>query len=182
MNPTDLSHVHLIEALQKHNTELMAQYQQYFLVLQQKNVLIARYITALTDRIFEMRKIVDIALLSGNNQRLAYEKIQRLVISLYNEKHTSLLNVSIQELANLCANDIITYLKDTYPALNHDELNICSYICLNFTSDQIRYILNYQNEHSIYNKRHKIRCKINNCSQKELDVILKDMVKERLQQ
>ena len=180
MKDTGQPQKQFIEMLQKHNLELTEQCKKMFTSLKEKDDLITCYANALRSRVFEMQKIVDISMLSGENNALISEKIKKWILSYHSLQSYPPLNINIQELTNMCCGNVITYLKEKYPSLNNDELTICSYICLNFSSDQIRYVLDYKHEHSLYNKRHKIKCKIDNESQRELDVILKELIISRL--
>lgn len=180
MKDTNLPQKQFIETLQKHNLELTEQCKELFVSLKEKDELITSYIHALRGRIFEIQKLVDISMLSGDNNALMSEKVKKWIISYHSLQNYPALGINIQELTNMCCDNVITYLKKAYPTLNNDELTICSYICLNFSSDQIRYILDYKHEHSLYNKRHKIKCKIESESQRELDAILKELITSRL--
>lgn len=179
MKNFNLSQKKFLETLQKHNADLIEQFNQQLLLMEKKDSLLALYSQALRGKILEMQKIVDISMLWEGNHSLMSEKIKKWILSWHTMQKNVPFGVSIQDIANMCSGDIIDYLKETYPNLNQDELDICAYICLNFSSDQIRYILDYKHDHSLYNKRHRIKCKIEDESQRELDVILKDMIKER---
>ena len=67
----------------------------------------------------------------------------------------------VMAMADIYCNGIISYLIDRYPDLTRYELTYCSFICLGFTPESIRILLNHTNVYSIYTLRTKIRSKMN---------------------
>lgn len=67
----------------------------------------------------------------------------------------------VMAMADIYCNGIISYLINRYPDLTRYELTYCSFICLGFTPESIRILLNHTNVYSIYTLRTKIRSKMN---------------------
>ena len=66
----------------------------------------------------------------------------------------------LNSLTDLLSNGIMTYLKNGYPDLTKYELSYCALICLGFTQESIRLLMNHRNINSVYTLRTKIRRKI----------------------
>lgn len=166
----------MITMLQKHNRELQITCKRQAEMLDEQQRQIEMYILLLKDRLADIRKVVDIAILSGDNPHLAHQKMKHWIISHSNIAYNRVARNLIQQLADICCKGIISKLRETYPPLRNDELTICAYICLDFSSDQICYLGKYKNINSLYNIRHRIKCKLGKHSSWELDVILKEMI------
>lgn len=178
MKTANQPHEFMIEMLKKHNDELQQMCKRQAEALLEQQTQIEGYVQALKDRMADIRKIVDIAILSGDNPDLIHKKIKKWITAYSDLSYSNLTYNTVQQLADMCCKNIISYLREKYPELKNDELTICAYICLDFSSDQIQYLADYKHINSLYNKRHRIKCKLGAQLFLELDAILKEMIND----
>ena len=73
---------------------------------------------------------------------------------------------------------IVDYLKSAYPELNKHDLDLCCLLCFGFTQYGICYMYNYSDIASFYNKRSRLRRKL----QLPQDYKIEDFIKNTLKQ
>lgn len=76
---------------------------------------------------------------------------------------------------------IIDYLKSNYQNLAEEELALCALICLNFTPTSIGILFGNTKASSIYNRRYRLRKKLNLPAEIQIETFVKETVK-KLQQ
>lgn len=149
---------HLLEDAKSNYTSLKKQFDtlKQFAESQQDNKFL--FINTLDIRIETLRRLLDMTDAYENNNEEFYRKC-REYLKLCNDNKDSVLN-DLQKIVTLYCGDVPGYLRQNYPRLNNDDINICCMECLHFTPQQIRILFNYSNNKSIYTKRNRLRNKL----------------------
>ncbi len=108
----------------------------------------------LINKMLHIQKLVDYLFLYENNPDEFQKKVSTAVIQAEKDRYFGELH-EIEKYAG-----VVDYLKEHYPTLSEDELNICCLICFGFNNNQIGILFGYTNPNSIFNKRHKLRKKM----------------------
>lgn len=102
-------------------------------------------------------ELMDEVCLSGDNPQLLMSRMNKFLFPTESEDNFIELLIPV---ADIHCNGIITYLKETCPALTKEDLTLCALICLGFPSHSLQKIFNQTNSASLYNMRSRIRRKI----------------------
>lgn len=116
------------------------------------------FINTLDIRIETLRRLLEMTDAYENNDEEFYRKC-REYLRLCNDNKESVLG-DLQKIVTLYCGNVPDYLRQHYPRLNNDDINICCMECLHFTPQQIRILFNYSNNKSIYTKRNRLRNKL----------------------
>jgi tetratricopeptide (TPR) repeat protein len=111
----------------------------------------------LTNKMLHIQKIVEYLFLYENNSEEFKNKVGTAVVQAERDEYFG----DLHEVVNGKYAGIVDYLKEQYPTLSDDELNICCLICFGFNNTQMGILFGYKNPNSIFNKRHKLRKKLN---------------------
>jgi tetratricopeptide (TPR) repeat protein len=111
----------------------------------------------LTNKMLHVKKIVEYLFLYENNPEEFKNKIGAAVVQAERDEYFG----DLHEVVNGKYAGIVDYLKEQYPTLSDDELNICCLSCFGFNNTQMSILFGYTNPNSIFNKRHKLRKKLN---------------------
>ena len=115
-------------------------------------------ISLLYGRIKNLQDLTELAHIHQSNPARFYSEFkERLKVSRNTD--TDFMD-DINALTDLLSNGIMTYLKNEYPDLTKYELSYCALICLGFSQESIRLLMNHSNINSVYTLRTKIRRKI----------------------
>ena len=120
------------------------------------NTLDNEIISGIKLRINFIKNLLDMAYVTENHPEKFYNKFKEFTKTLNLEHSGS----DLIFIANKTNNGIINHLKESYPTLTEKELLYCSLICLGFSPNAIRMMLNHQNTTSLYNTNSKINNKL----------------------
>ena len=120
------------------------------------NTLDNEIISGIKLRINFIKNLLDMAYVTENHPEKFYNKFKEFTKTLNLEHSGS----DLIFIANKNNNGIINHLKESYPTLTEKELLYCSLICLGFSPNAIRMMLNHQNTTSLYNTNSKINNKL----------------------
>lgn len=134
---------------------------------------------ALSCRVEAVKQVMDIASLSGTNANLLYSKIQHYINAPH---HGTNLAKNMTIVANLLCYGLADYLRDNYPKLSENDIEICALLALGFPAHSIENMYNYSNTNSYYNRRARIRKKINLHETTNLEPTLLAIIKELKEQ
>ena len=149
---------HLLEDAKYNYSSLKKQFDtlKQFADSQQDNKFL--FINTLDIRIETLRRLLEMTDAYENNDEEFYRKC-REYLRLCNDNKESVLG-DLQKIVTLYCGNVPDYLRQHYPRLNNDDINICCMECLHFTPQQIRILFNYSNNKSIYTKRNRLRNKL----------------------
>ena len=102
--------------------------------------------------------IMNAAADSGNNGQLLYRRVRRYFSGGQAEWT---FGAGARALANVYFDGLATYLEKTYPTLTPSEIQMCCLIALGATPSCISLACGYEHHVTFYNKRTKIRKKMN---------------------
>ncbi len=167
---------HLLEDAKSNYTSLKKQFDtlKQFADSQKDNKFL--FINTLDIRIETLRRLLEMTDAYENNNEEFYRKC-REYLKLCNDNKESVLN-DLQKIVTLYCGDVPGYLRENYPRLNNDDINICCMECLHFTPQQIRILFNYSNNKSIYTKRNRLRNKLKLPHNISLNEFLQSIVHE----
>ncbi len=163
-----------IDQMQHDYNEIENEYHSLFRHSNLQDEKLAGFKEVLNDRLVSIRKMVEIAATSGNNSELFLKKF-RAYMHIENGKSQQLF-CNLQELVNLHFNGIVDYLKEHYPNLSYEDLNLCCLIYLKIPANGIQLICNYTNSDSLYNRRSKIRQRMGLSSGTNLEDFLEKLL------
>lgn len=126
-----------------------------------------RLFSALDNRLKELRKIMELAGTFEDNPAVFYEKLRKH-FKMDAQKSGTVLS-DLLDMTNIYCNGIIDSLRIQYPDLTDDDLALSCMICLGFTPQQTRLLFNHTNCTSIYQKRSKLRKKLNLADSENLE-------------
>lgn len=144
-------------------------------VLSEKNDNERRLMEVMDNKVSNMQKILELASLYSNNAELFHEKFKK---DLWQESKNEYFG-DMYEIVNNRFYGVIEYLKEKYPDLNNEDLNLCCLICFGFSNNQISLLFGHTNPDSIFTKRHKLRKKLGIWASKTtLESFIGDILKE----
>ena len=115
-------------------------------------------ISLLYGRIKNLQDLTELAHIHQSNPARFYSEFKEH-LKVSRNTDTDFMD-DLNALTDLLSNGIMTYLKNEYPDLTKYELSYCALICLGFTQESIRLLMNHSNINSVYTLRTKIRRKI----------------------
>lgn len=146
----------IIERLSEDNKEISELKNKLDVLLNKNNKNEIRLNEVMCEKILYLQKIADITSLYDNNAELFLEKIKTTIINAERKTYFG----ELHEVVNDRFYGVVNYLKDNYPTLNEDEINLCCLICFGFNNNQISILFGHKNYNSIFTKRHKVRKKL----------------------
>jgi heme exporter protein D len=102
--------------------------------------------------------IMDCISLSPENATLLHSKVRSYFLTTLRDKGNVFYEMDY--LADKCQCGLITRLKEEHPSLTKDDVMLCSLISLGFPTHAIATIFRLTNEMSIYNKRERLRTRL----------------------
>jgi hypothetical protein len=102
--------------------------------------------------------IMDCVSLSPENATLLHSKVRSYFLTTLRDK--SNIFYDMDYLADKCHYGLITRLKEEHPLLTKDDVMLCSLISMGFPTHAIATIFRLTNEMSIYNKRERLRTRL----------------------
>lgn len=161
-----------------------AQLQQHCQQLEQKFVdkdeQTQRFIQALGNQLQSLQQIMDLTQTYEHNKDKFYSKCREYFKIMSKSSHTAFSD--LQDVTNLYCDGIVDVLREQYPDLSQEELNLCCMIRLNFSTQQIRLLFNHSNGDSIYTKRSKLRTKLKLSNDMNLETFLQNCKKSPRQE
>lgn len=161
------------ETAKANYASLQERYEELKQELKDKREKSILYTKALDKRMENLQKLLEMTDIYENQTDTFYRKC-REYMRLCNGGTQSILN-DLQSITTIYYEGFISYLKEHYPALNSDEINLCCMISLNLTTQHIRILFNHTNSKSIYTKRTKLRTKLGIETDRKLDIFLKNL-------
>lgn len=146
----------IIERLNEDNKEISELKNKLDALLNENNENEIKLKKVMCDKILYIQKLADITSIYDNNAELFLEKIKTTIINAERDTYFG----DLHEVVNDRFYGIVNYLKDKYPTLNEDEINLCCLICFGFDNNQISILFGHKNYNSIFTKRHKVRKKL----------------------
>lgn len=119
---------------------------------------IPRFISLLHNRIRNLQSLTELAHIHQNNPGRFYSEFKEQ-LKVSKNTYTEFMD-ELYSMTDLYCNGIMTHLKNEYPDLTKYELSYCALICLGFSQESIRILMNHNNINSIYTLRTKIRKKM----------------------
>jgi 2-C-methyl-D-erythritol 4-phosphate cytidylyltransferase len=119
---------------------------------------IPRFISLLHNRIRNLQSLTELAHIHQNNPGRFYSEFKEQ-LKVSKNTYTEFMD-ELYSMTDLSCNGIMTHLKNEYPDLTKYELSYCALICLGFSQESIRILMNHNNINSIYTLRTKIRKKM----------------------
>ena len=119
---------------------------------------IPRFISLLHNRIRNLQNLTELAHMHQNNPGRFYSEFKEQ-LKVSKNTYTEFMD-ELYSMTDLSCNGIMTHLKNEYPDLTKYELSYCALICLGFSQESIRILMNHNNINSIYTLRTKIRKKM----------------------
>ena len=154
-----------------HNISSMQQrYDKIKLQLKKQRAENILYNNALGKRVDSLISLLNILEKYDNRKDICYDKI-RAYFSLCNDNKDSFAN-EIREITSLYCNNFVSLLQEEYPTLSDEEINLCCMIVLGFDNNHIRILFNHTSSQSIYNKRTRLRKKLNIYADQDLETFL----------
>lgn len=147
-----------VNEVQSHYADLRIKYNNIIKNMNVQDVKSQALFGILDNRIRGLQLVLDLASRYGSDPGKFYIHFKNH-LKLMSGK-TSKLTEDIIAIANLSCYGIITKMEELYPSLSHHELCYCGFICLEFSSENIRILYNHTNTYSIYTMRSKIRSKL----------------------
>lgn len=136
-----------------------------------------RFLQAFESRLGQMRDIMDIAYTTESKPAHFHNKFKEYINAGSREKNAF---EDLQYVVNEKYCGIIDYLKQHYPLLTKSDLDFCSMLCFGFSANSIRLIYGHTNLDSIFQKRSKLREKMDIPPHIQLDPFIQKL-KEELQ-
>jgi len=102
--------------------------------------------------------IMDCVSLSPENATLLHSKVRSYFLTTLRDKNNIFYDMDY--LADKCHCGLITRLKEEHPSLTKDDVMLCSLISMGFPTHAIVTIFRLTNEMSIYNKRERLRTRL----------------------
>lgn len=102
--------------------------------------------------------IMDCIALSPENAMLLHSKVRLYFLSSLNDKNNVFYDM--EYLADKCQYDLISTLKEEFPSLKKSDIKLCSLISLGFPTHSLSTIFHLTNESTIYNKRERLRSRL----------------------
>nr|HPK30478.1 hypothetical protein [Bacteroidales bacterium] len=102
--------------------------------------------------------IMDCISLSPENANLLHSKIRSYFLTTLRDRNN--IFYEMDYLADKCQYGLISRLKEEYPSLTKDDVTLCSLISMGFPTHAIATIFRLTNEMSIYNKRERLRTRL----------------------
>lgn len=146
-----------MESLKDENDKLVDLHKNLSGLLNEKNGKEKKLKDALLNRLNFLKKFLEIACLYENDSELFQQKAKKII----NDKDDESTFDDLQEVVNLKYNGIVDYLRETYPDLNNDDINLCCMISFGFSTNEICMLYGLGSINTIYNKRYKLRKKFN---------------------
>ncbi len=88
----------------------------------------------------------------------------------------------LQFVVNQKYSGIIDYLKDNYPELSKQDLDLCSLMCFGFSHTGICYLYGYSDISTLYNKRARLRRKLGLSQSSQIEDFIRASIDELHQQ
>lgn len=102
--------------------------------------------------------IMDCISLSPENATLLHSKVRSYFLTTVRDKNN--IFYEMDYLADKCHCGLISRLREEYPSLTKDDVMLCSLISMGFPTHAIVTIFRLTNEMSIYNKRERLRTRL----------------------
>lgn len=162
-----------IDRMQHDYREIEGNYHSLFHHSNRQDERLACFKEALDDRLASIREMIEIATTSGDNSELFLKKFKSYIL-LENGKSQQLFT-DLQELVDLHFNGVVNYLKEHYPDLSREDLNLCCLMLLKIPLNGIQLICNYTSSDSLYNRRSKIRQRMGLSAGSSLEEFLEEL-------
>lgn len=114
---------------------------------------------ALNRNFSSLDEFLTVASAAENNPKLFKEHFDRFFNISVNKKNHMLGD--LLDVVNENYHHIIDHLRQQYPTLIYEELALCALICMGFSSSSIGVIFGNTKSTSIYNRRYRLRKKLN---------------------
>lgn len=110
---------------------------------------------------------------SGENQLLLMKKLRKI----FSVKLSGIqgLPAFLPTLSNRYCHGLEGYLKKTYPLLNQTELDFCCLLAMGLSSADISFAYGFDHPATFYNKRYKIRKKMDISPSSDLESHLRNL-------
>ncbi|NMB37717.1 MAG: hypothetical protein GX993_06755 [Bacteroidales bacterium] len=118
--------------------------------------------------------LMDCISLSPDNAMLLYSKVKTFFLSSLKDKNN--VFYEMEYLADKCQYDLISTLKEEFPSLKKSDIKLCSLISLGFPTHSLITIFRLTHDTTIYNKRERLRSRLEMKEGDNLMDFLKDKV------
>jgi len=162
-----------IDTLNDQSDELSELKSRLSVILNEKDGKESRLKEALNNKVLHLQKILELASLYSNNSDLFHKKYKK---DLWNESKNQYFD-DMHDIINDKYFGVIDELKNKYPDLNEEDLNLCCLICFGLSNNQISMLFGHTNPNSIFTKRHKLRKKLGIWAS---DISLEDFIQETI--
>lgn len=134
-----------------------------------------RFLHAFENRLSQMKNITNLAYTSESTPVHFYNKFKEYM-SLGSKEENAFAD--LQYVVNEKYFGIIDHLKKHYPNLAKSDLDFCSMICFGFTANSIRLIYGHTNLESIFQRRSRLRERLNIPNNVQLDTFIRNLQEE----
>ena len=111
---------------------------------------------------------------SGENSALLMKRLRKNFSFRNSNIHT--LAGQITPISNRYCHGMLTRLKKKYPLLNQSDLDFCGMLSIGLSSAEISLAYGYDQPATFYNKRYKIRKKMNLPASTDLEEYLRELI------
>lgn len=146
-----------MEHLNEIYTSLTEQHRDLIRQMEIRNIYDGGMVTALEARISNFRDLIEQAQIMKPTAFL--REFQRLMT--INPRIESTAFNDLQFVVNQKYYGILDHLKTNYPDLSKSDLDLCALICFGFSHSSICYVYGYNDISTLYNKRYRLRGKLN---------------------
>lgn len=139
-----------------------------------KNIVLQQ---ALNHNLISLDEFLTTASATENNPELFRENFNRFFDITTQRKGNNMFG-SLLDVVNENYHHIIDYLKENYPKLIYEELALCALLCLNFSASSIGIIFGNTKASSIYNRRYRLRKKLNITADVQIETFISQIVEK----
>lgn len=132
-----------------------------------------RFVDAVVDVILE---IMTSLAAGGENTALLTKRLRKNFSFQNSNIHT--LAGQITPISNRYCHGMLSRLKKKHPLLNQSDLDFCSMLSIGLSSAEISLAYGYDHPATFYNKRYKIRKKMNLPASTDLEEYLRELIIE----
>lgn len=144
-----------LEDLHQVYGDLFARFMQMKQLLDRTNERELKIGLAIEERLSGLRQLIE--KVPTTKPAAFIKEFKKLVTINTNSKHALF---DLQYIVNQKYYGIIDYLKSAYPELNKHDLDLCALMCFGFSQAGICYLYDYSDLGSFYNKRSRLRRKL----------------------
>ena len=143
-----------MECLNSEIADLQGIQKRFLIILDEQE---GRLKDMLDYKIRYIQEIVDYLLLHENDPEKFKKKVRTAIIEAKKDEYFG----ELHEIVNSKFYGIADHLMSNHRSLSPDEITLCCLICFGFSNNQISILFGHTNSNSVFNKRHKLRRKLN---------------------